>query len=107
MGDATVTSALPSGVSPEALRRSARSEVLRKKVGEFVGVTFYGTLLQTAQRSPLKGKYGHGGRGEEVFRSQLNLELARRAGQSGRLGVDEAIYKRLAAAYERESGHDG
>jgi hypothetical protein len=108
MSAVLMTSSMSSSTAAaEAVQRAARSELLREKVGEFVGLTFYGTLLQTAQRSPLKGKYGHGGRGEEVFRSQLNLELARQAGRAGRLGIDEAIYKRLAAAYEREAGGDG
>ena len=87
---------------PQAVRR----ELLRQKVGEFVGITFYGTLLQAAAKSPLKAKYGHGGRGEEVFRSQLNLELAGRVGQAGRLGIGEEIYRRLATASQRSDGPD-
>ena len=38
---------------------------LRERVGEFVGGVFYGMLLRELQESKLKGKYMHGGRGEE------------------------------------------
>ena len=95
MSDVGVTSVIAAG------RPGTDFPHLREKVNEFVGLAFYLPLLNSAQTGSLQGKYGHGGRGEEMFRSQLNLELARRAGQAGRLGVDEAIYRRLAAAYER------
>jgi hypothetical protein len=72
-----------------------RDQVLRERVNDLVGLTFYGTLLKTMRTSGLKGPYGHGGRGEEVFRGQLDMLLARRAGQARWFELNEAIYRRL------------
>lgn len=69
---------------------------LREKVGEFVGLTFFAPVLKQASDWVLKGKYGHGGRGEEVFRGQLNELLALRMGKSGRLGLTDELVKRLS-----------
>lgn len=55
---------------------------LRRNIGEFVGSAFYGTLLREMQDSKIKGKYFHGGRGEEIFRAQFDMELAARMGRS-------------------------
>ena len=70
---------------------------LKIKAREFVGLTFFAPLLQQASDPVLKGKYGHGGRGERVFRGQLNELLAMRMGQSSRLGIADAVVKQLAA----------
>lgn len=73
-----------------------RRAILRQAVGEMVGVTFFGEMLKIARNSAIKGKFGHGGRGEDIFAAQLHLELARRMGQDMRSGLSEAIYNRLA-----------
>lgn len=100
--DATTMNSVREALRPNAatLRSPLDKSALREKVNEFVGLAFFGNFLQIAQDSPLKAKYGHGGRGEEVFQSQLNIELAREAGRSGRLGIGDAIYERLVQAYE-------
>jgi hypothetical protein len=72
------------------------SPELRQKVDEFVGLAFFTPLLQQASNTVLQGKYGHGGQGERVFRGQLNEELALCVGRSGRLGLGDAIYRRLS-----------
>jgi len=69
--------------------------ILRQRVDELVGQTFFGTLLRTMRSSCLKGPYGHGGRGEEVFGSQLDMLLAEQVGRSARSSLNEAIYRRL------------
>jgi len=71
---------------------------LRRRVGEFVGTVFYGTLLREMQRSSLKGPFFHGGRGEEAFQGQLGLELAQRMGRAPGDPVAEAVYRSLAAS---------
>jgi len=78
------------GVSPE--RRRA---ILRQAVDEMIGVTFYAPMLGMARNNALKGEIGHGGRGEEIFAAQLDMELARRVGQAGRNSLSEAVYSRL------------
>lgn len=100
--DATTLNTIREAMQPQAatLRGPLDKQALREKVNEFVSIAFFGKLLQTAQDSALKAEYGHGGRGEEIFQSQLNLELAREAGRSGRFGIGEAIYQRLVQAYE-------
>jgi len=76
-----------------------RDEGLRRHVDELVGMTFYGTLLKTMRNSALKGPYGHG-RGEEVFRGQLDMLLAQRMGQARRFELNEAIFQRLSRRTE-------
>lgn len=76
-------------------RMSARHQELDRASGELVGSVFYGKLLSQMRDSKLKGKYGHGGRGEEVFSAQLHGVLAERIGASDRSGLKEAVYKRL------------
>ena len=68
---------------------------VRAQVGEFVGNIFYGTLLREAQKSSLKGKYMHGGRGEEVFQGQLNQELAKKLGQAKNNPVADRLTKEI------------
>ena len=53
---------------------------LREVADQVVGQIFYGTMLRQMRKSAFKGKYGHGGRGEEVFQAQLHDVLATRAG---------------------------
>jgi len=72
-----------------------RRAMLRQAVDEMVGVTFFGQMLKTARGSSLKGEFGHGGRGEDVFGAQLDQELARRAGQGMSNRLSDAIYERL------------
>jgi len=73
-----------------------RKAILRQAVDEVVGVTFFGQMLKMARNSVIKGEYGHGGRGEEVFGAQLDMELARRVGGAMPTSLSETIYRRLA-----------
>ena len=61
---------------------------LRETADQLVGSVFYGSLLRTMRASALQGKYGHGGRGEEVFAAQLDL--------AGRLGKPVVVHTREA-----------
>jgi hypothetical protein len=61
-----------------------------------IGSVFYGTLLRTLRSSTLKGPYGHGGRGEEVFQTQLDQVLTERAGRARGYDLSDAIVERLA-----------
>ncbi|HRX85334.1 MAG TPA: rod-binding protein [Phycisphaerae bacterium] len=82
-----------------ATTRAAAHKSLRKAADELVGEVFYGTLLRQMRDAPLKGKYGHGGRGEEVFQAQLDQVLASRAGQASNSNLADAIVDR----YERNA----
>ena len=72
-----------------------RRQMLKQAVDEVVGSVFYAPMMKMARDNPLKGKYGHGGRGEEVFGSQLDMELARRASHRTQGGLAEAMLDRF------------
>jgi hypothetical protein len=73
---------------------------LRSSAKELVGQVFYGTLLRQMRSSSLKGAYGHGGRGEEVFAAQLDEVIAARAGRARRNNLTDAIVERYASRAE-------
>lgn len=75
-----------------------RLDKLREIAGQVVGRTFYGTMLEMMRDNKLKGEYGHGGRGEEVFSAQLHGVIAERMGSSSGNKLGEAIFKQ----YERQ-----
>ena len=83
-----------SGELPKAAQQ--RKAALRTAVQEVVGTTFLGEMLKIARSSPLRTELFHGGRGEEIFRAQLDGELARRAGGAMQSGLSDAIYRRLS-----------
>ena len=87
-----------SGVNTVAqLSGGAQSDLqrLREVTGRVVGSVFFGTLLKTMRESELKGPFGHGGRGEQVFAAQLHGILAERMGETMRGGLDEVLYRSL------------
>jgi hypothetical protein len=49
---------------------------LKKHFTQFVGETFYGQMIKAMRSTVGKPAYFHGGRGEEVFRAQLDQTLA-------------------------------
>jgi hypothetical protein len=81
-------------MTTSAARQAGNAEV-RQMINEVVGVTFFAPMLKTAHNSVIKGKYGHGGRGEEIFRSQLNLEFARNMGRGVQTDLAESLYRKL------------
>ena len=76
-------------------------ERLRTTAGEVVGSAFFGTLLKMMRNDPFKGKYGHGGRGEEAFAGQLDGMIAERLGTSMQRGPGQAVYEHLARQQQR------
>ena len=81
---------------PERAPRVERDlDRLREVTGQVIGSVFFGTLLRSMRESTLTGPYGHGGRGEEVFASQLHDLYAEQVGVAVRSGVTNAIYERL------------
>ncbi len=84
---------------------SVPGDALRQRVDEFVGLFFYGTLLKQVRDSPLTdSKYGFGGRGEQAFAAQLDMELAQRIGRASHNRLGDAICRRLSAGRAREKG---
>lgn len=95
----TVALVNQAGKQPDRTSRDLAS--LRRVTGQVVGSVFFGTLLKTMRQSVLRGPYGHGGRGEDVFAAQLDAVLAERAGTAVQRGLGEALYARLRPQQER------
>lgn len=91
-------------VSPLSSMKKPRSLQDRKTVGQFVGNAFYGTLLKQVQESKMKGAFGHGGRGEEVFNGQLSMEFAKRIGQSHNDPLSERLYQSISKHAGKSEG---
>jgi Rod binding domain-containing protein len=68
---------------------------LRETADKLVGSVFYGTMLKAMRNSKIKGPYGHGGRGEEVFGAQLDGLYAEQMGRAQHSGLQQAVYRTL------------
>jgi Rod binding domain-containing protein len=77
---------------------SGKQKALKNTVDELVGTMFFGEVFKAMRQSGLKGKFGHGGRGEEVFSAQLHDVLAKRMAHNAKLGINESLYRRFAKA---------
>ncbi len=93
------TNPLASAANEVQRENQTKLAELRHAAEQLVGITFYQTLLQSAHNSTLKGEYGHGGRGEEMFTAQLDVIFAERAAESSRFGLVDEIYARMAKRY--------
>ncbi|NLX14139.1 MAG: hypothetical protein GXY44_10875 [Phycisphaerales bacterium] len=91
MSEMNVTSMDAAKPTAAQASRSQQVNKLREVVGEMVGVTFFGQMLKIAQSNSFKADFAQGGRGEEMFRGQLDMELARRAGKGMRGGLADQI----------------
>lgn len=67
---------LPGAPSHVTGRERPTADDVREKFTAFVGETFYGQLIKSMRTSLGKPAYFHGGRGEEVFQSQLDQQFA-------------------------------
>ena len=99
--------ALSQSLSPVDTGANAPAERLRETAGKIVGRVFYGTMLKMLRESGLKGKYGHGGRGEEAFSAQLHDIFAERMGQADGNPLTEAVVKAYLKQAECISGEGG
>ncbi|EAQ82413.1 rod-binding protein [Blastopirellula marina] len=69
---ANLTSAAPA----------AQQSELREKFDQFVGESLFGQMLKSMRKSVGKPAYFHGGRGEEVFQSQLDQLLVEKLSEA-------------------------
>ena len=93
-------------VARDANKPDAGAVQRRKLMGEFVGNSFYGVLMKQMNESKIKGKYFHGGRGEEAFRGQLAMELGKRMGQSPTDPIANKLFQSAEAIYTHKSKAD-
>ncbi len=83
-----------SVVAEEPVSKAARAQ-LAKAADEIVGSVFYGTMLRQMRSASMKGEYGHGGRGEEVFEAQLDQLYAKEMGLGKKVNLSDAIVDRF------------
>ncbi|MCG8587117.1 MAG: rod-binding protein [Pirellulales bacterium] len=74
---------------------------LRDAFQEFVGKTFYGQLLKSMRKTVGKPAYFHGGRGEEVFRSQLDQLVVERITETSAAPLADSLYDLSALSRRR------
>ena len=58
--------------------RVGSPDALRDRVQELVGNAFFGLLIKEMRKTLSGSKYFHGGRGEEIFMGQFDMEIADR-----------------------------
>jgi len=98
-----VNTALPKQVLLPLDRARARTaaattqsdHTLRKRVGELVGSVFYTQLIKEMQKTTFETPLMHGGRGEEVFKEQMNSELGKRIGTTLNNPATERLYQAM------------
>lgn len=73
---------------------------VKETTGRVIGSVFFGTLLKAMRESSLKGEYGHGGRGEEVFTAQLHGLIAEELGMTIQRGPMAAISRQFSRQAE-------
>jgi len=96
-----------NGDKTAAVKHDPAMAKLREMGDKIVGSVFYGTLLKQMRTSELKGEYGHGGRGEEVFGAQLHAELAQRAATGQGAFLSDAIIARYGDQTARMNSQEG
>lgn len=79
----------------KAAGEANRDHVLKKRVGELVGSVFYTHLLKEMQKTTFETPLMHGGRGEEVFKEQMNSEIGKKIGTTVNNPATERLYKAM------------
>lgn len=88
-------------VTDAAQDRKAAGDEVREAFQEFVGKTFYGQLLKSMRKSVGKPAYFHGGRGEEIFRSQLDQLVVERIAETSAGPLADSMYDLSALSRRR------
>ena len=84
-----------------------QDDKIEAQVKNWVGQTFFGTLMKQMRDSPFKSDLFSGGRGEQAFGSMYDTHLAQRMAQ--KLGdriarpIVKKFQKQAAEAYEKNS----
>ncbi len=71
------------------------AEKVRDAFGKFVGQTMFSQMLSSMQQTVGKPAYFDGGRGEEVFRGQLNQVLAEKLSENDNHGAGDSLADRM------------
>jgi hypothetical protein len=81
------------GVDGPGREESDHQAKLRKAFDSFVGEVFYGQMLRAMRQSLGKPAYFHGGRGEEIFQSQLDQVLTERMAKSSASAIAAPMFE--------------
>jgi hypothetical protein len=61
---------------PQTVGANESNSEARERFDQFVGQTFFSQMLASMRKTVGKPEYLHGGRGEEIFRGQLDQILS-------------------------------
>jgi Rod binding domain-containing protein len=78
----------------KSLAADDKSSELREKFTQFVGEAFFGQMIKAMRSTVGKPAYFHGGRGEEVFQSQLDQKMAEHLTETSASRVAEPMFER-------------
>jgi peptidoglycan hydrolase FlgJ len=80
-------------ITPNAVQVRNALEV-REAFNQFVGEAFYVQMFKAMRQTVDKPAYFHGGRGEEVFQSQLDQTMAEQMTKRSGGELSEAMFER-------------
>ncbi|GHT12453.1 hypothetical protein FACS1894170_07290 [Planctomycetales bacterium] len=69
----------------------------RELLHQFVGQTLFGQMLKSMRATQEKNPYFHGGRAEEIFQSQLDMQLTDEMTKASSKTLSEPMYKLMTA----------
>ncbi|HYO23944.1 MAG TPA: rod-binding protein [Lacipirellulaceae bacterium] len=82
----------PMAQSAEEQLQGARD--LKKAYTDFVGKTFFGQMMKAMRSTVDKPAYFHGGQAEEMFRSQLDQQMADSMSAASAQQISEPMFAR-------------
>lgn len=71
---------------------AANKPTTKEAFGDFVGQTFFGQLMSSMRSTVSKPAYFHGGRGEEVFQSQLDQLMVEKISDASKDQFADPMY---------------
>ncbi|MDR3233394.1 MAG: rod-binding protein [Planctomycetaceae bacterium] len=69
----------------------------RELLHQFVGQTLFGQMLKSMRATQEKNPYFHGGRAEEIFQGQLDMQLTDEMTRASSKTISEPMYKLMTA----------
>jgi Rod binding domain-containing protein len=93
ISSARFPAATSCGAPPPPPPHGAKDQEVRTKFQQFVGETLYGQALKSMRKTVHKGRFFHGGHGEEVFQQQLDQVLAEKLAQTSGERVSSPMYQ--------------
>lgn len=97
-----------AGAAGAAAGRAARTDAELRKACEELESVFLQELLKEMRKTVPKDDLFGGGRGEDVFQSMFDQEIAKKMAERGGIGLAEVLYRQLsqqAAPPSRLGGH--